>query len=190
MSQTWVSWFLSTPRGKYFVEVDEVYLKNIFNYYGLRQKVPNFKFALDLIQGPYIEPSNRLPSWPEDIDDYGLCLYGLIHARYLLTDEGQRRMFEKYRNRDFPRCPRSFCDGTIGLPYGTSDDIGHSNVKIFCPNCNDVYSTQDEGFAMMDGAFFGPNWVHLFLQNYPGIVPKETPKKYVPRIFGIRIANS
>ena len=86
MSQSWVKWFLSTPRGKYFVQIDDEYLQNIYNYYGLRQKVPNFKYALDLIRGPFIPPQNRPAAWPDDIDDYGLCLYGLIHARYLLTE--------------------------------------------------------------------------------------------------------
>lgn len=190
MSQSWVKWFLSTPRGKYFVQIDDEYLQNIYNYYGLRQKVPNFKYALDLIQGPFIPPQNRPAAWPDDIDDYGLCLYGLIHARYLLTDEGQKKMFEKFKNNEFPHCPRVFCKGITGLPYGSSDDIGQSNLKIFCPNCNDIYSTNDDTCNQMDGAFFGPNWVHLFIQRYPDIVPKETPTKYIPRIFGMRIASS
>lgn len=189
MNQSWVEWFLSTARGKYFVQIDNEYLQNPFNYYGIRQKVPNFHYALELIKGNYIPRQNRSPAWPEDIDDYGLCLYGLLHARYILTSEGQQRMFEKYRNSEFPHCPRVLCKGITGLPYGTSDDVGQSTVKVFCPNCHDVYSSNDESYNMMDGAFFGPSWVHLFMEKYPTIVPQDIPEKYVPKIFGIRIAQ-
>ena len=185
--QSWVDWFLSTPRGSIFVKIDEEYLANTFNFYGIRQKVPNFKICLELIRGPMIPKERRPPEWPEEIDDYGMCLYGLLHARYLLTAAGQRRALEKYRKGEFPKCPRSFCDGVPGIPVGMSDEIGESNVKVYCPNCQDIYSVSDKRFTSMDGAFFGPSWCHLFVKRFPEIVPQEPPRKYVPRIFGFKV---
>jgi casein kinase II subunit beta len=186
--QTWVEWFLSSPRGSVFIRVDDAYLNDVFNYYGIRQKVPNFRFSFDLIRGPYLLRERRPAEWPSDIDDYGMCLYGLIHARYLMTSAGQERMLQKYQSGFYPKCPRMLCSGCSCVPYGTSDDIGESNVKLFCPNCQDVYSVNDRKYSNMDGAFFGPSWVHLFLIRYPHLIPSELPRKYIPRIFGFRIA--
>lgn len=185
--ETWISWFLQQPLGKYFVEIDKDYLMCTYNFYGLRQKVSNFKQALDLIRGPYIPPDKRPSSWVSDIDDYGICLYGLLHARYLLTDAGLERMYQKYNKDPFYLCPRTLCNGTKCVPYGASDDIGQTTVKMFCPCCHDVYHIQDESIPLTDGAFFGPSWVHLFLAKYPSLMPKPPIKKYIPRIFGFKI---
>jgi casein kinase II subunit beta len=186
---SWVSWFLQTPRGSIFVQIDREYLNTNYNFYGLRQKIPNFKYSLDLVRGPYLARESRPPEWPSDIDDYGLCLYGLLHARYLLTAAGQERMHQKYASCEYPRCPRMLCRGCGCLPYGQSDDMAQSNVQLFCPNCQDVYAAADPKFANMDGAFFGPSWVHFFVGKYPEFVPREQPERYVPRIFGFRVAR-
>jgi casein kinase II subunit beta len=188
-SQSWVSWFLQTPRGSIFVQIDAGYLSANYNLYGLRQKIPNFKYSLDLVRGAYLARESRPLEWPSDIDDYGVCLYGLLHARYLLTAAGQERMRQKYAGGEYPRCPRMLCRGRVCLPYGQSDDMAASGVQLFCPNCQDVYASPDPKFASMDGAFFGPNWVHFFIGKYPELVPREPPEKYVPRIFGFRIAR-
>jgi casein kinase II subunit beta len=184
---SWVRWFLDSPNGALFIEIDPQYLNNNFNLYGIRQKVPYFCQALTLVRGNYLPRDRRPPEWPPDLDDYGMCLYGLLHARYLLTDEGQQRIYAKYLQKLYPKCPRMLCEGSCCLPYGSSDDIGQSDVKVFCPNCQDVYSVKDQRFTNMDGAFFGPTWVHLFVNRYAEIVPKEPPQKYQPRIFGFRI---
>ena len=185
---SWAKWFLSQPLGKYFIEIDHDYLMDTFNFYGLRQKVSNFKQALDLIRGPYIPPEKRPSTWVSDIDDYGICLYGLLHARYILTEKGLEKMYEKYKTSDiFCKCPRTFCNGTKCLPYGTSDDIGQSSLKMFCPCCHDVYHMPDSDSSNMDGSFFGPSWVHLFLAKYPEFVEKAPIKTYTPKIFGFKI---
>jgi casein kinase II subunit beta len=179
---------LGTQRGSIFIEIDHDYLLDKYNLYGLRQKVGNFKYSVDLIRGPYLATDHRPREWPHDIDDFGLCLYGLLHARYLLTAAGQQKMLDKLREDIYPKCPRVLCAGCRCLPYGTSADIGQSNVKGFCPNCQDIYSIADDRFACMDGAFFGPTWVLPFLARYPFLVPPDPPQKYVPRIFGFRVA--
>lgn len=188
MSISWVDWFLTTPAGRYFVRIDDGYLSDTYNYYGLRQKVPNFSAAFELIRGPRIEPGARPAEWPEDIDSYGACLFGLLHARYLLTDEGQRRMRKRCEDGAFPHCPRTLCRGAQCLPYGAADDIGQSELLLFCPCCGDVYRAGGEAMET-DGAFFGPNWVHPFLARYRDLVPSELPERYVPRIFGFHVAQ-
>jgi casein kinase II subunit beta len=77
-----------------FCEVERSYIEDGFNLYGLRVCVSNFSDCLDLILDR-IGPD-------EDSDDSHLTqsactLYGLIHARYIITAHGLDAMYNKVR---------------------------------------------------------------------------------------------
>jgi hypothetical protein len=76
-----------------FCEVERAYIEDGFNLYGLRACVSNFSDCLDLIL-------DRIG--PDDSDDSHLTksactLYGLIHARYIVTAHGLDSMYNKVR---------------------------------------------------------------------------------------------
>lgn len=187
MSVSWIDWYLSQPFSQYFVRIDDEYLNNTENYYGIRQKVSFFGIALNLIRGKYI-PDDLIPkNWPQNINDYAITLYGMLHARFLLTNRGLELMYKKYKEFFFEMCPRTLCHNTLCIPYGNSNDFGNSTVKMFCPNCNDIYHVKNEQCYFIDGACFGNSWVHIFLQKYHEIIPKQNPEKYTPRLFGYQL---
>jgi casein kinase II subunit beta len=48
---------------------------------------------------------------------------------------------------------------------------GVDTVKLFCPNCNDIYTPSSSRFSGVDGAFFGTTFAHLFFHTYREYCP-------------------
>ena len=117
-------------------------------------------------------------------------LYGLIHARFILTLRGMQRMAEKFVNAEFGRCPRVNCKGQNVLPVGYCDTLRTQSVNVFCPRCRELYHPRSSKHAHVDGAYFGTTFAHLYLLNHPEHIPVVLPEEYIPRIFGFRINNT
>nr|KJB39779.1 hypothetical protein B456_007G030400 [Gossypium raimondii] len=132
---SWISWFCNLRGNEFFCEVDDDYIQDDFNLCGLSSQVPYYDYALDLILD--IESSHEEQN--ELVESAAEMLYGLIHARFILTSKGMAAMLDKYKNYDFGRCPRVYCCGQPCLPVGQSDFPRSSTVKIFCPRCEDIY---------------------------------------------------
>jgi casein kinase II subunit beta len=136
--QTWISWFCRLKGNEFYCEVDEDFIQDDFNLSGLSSTVPYFDYALDVIldvetREPLSEQQHEL------IESAAEMLYGLIHARYILTGRGMVAMLEKYKQGHFGRCPRSLCNNQMCLPTGNSDVFRTATVKIFCPRCQVRY---------------------------------------------------
>merc|ERR1712137_616878 len=100
----------------------------------------------------------------EIVESAAEMLYGLIHARYVVTNRGMHAMYEKYRTAAFGRCPHVFCQGCHGL---------------FFPK-----STRQ---ANIDGAYFGTTFPHLYLMTHPDMIPAKPSQTYVPRVYGFKV---
>lgn len=186
--ETWVSWFCSLRGNEFFCEVDEDYIEDDFNLSGLSNQVPYYDYALDMILDN--EPPHDVmltDQQQELLESAAEMLYGLIHARYIVTARGLAAMLEKFKNCDFGRCPRVMCDGQPCLPVGTSDIPGQSTTKIFCPKCEDIYYPRSEYQCAVDGAYFGTTFPHLMLMTYPMYRPPKAVNTYVPRVFGFKL---
>ncbi len=119
--------------------------------------------------------------------EHAKLLYGLIHARYIITVHGLGRMREKYLKASFGKCLRSSCARTGLLPVGADDTPGVTSVKFFCPACHDVYHPTAKAHTSIDGAFFGTTFPHLFLFQHPTLEAVATPIPYIPTMFGFRM---
>ncbi|XP_074269644.1 casein kinase II subunit beta-1-like [Silene latifolia] len=185
---SWISWFCNLRGNEFFCEVDDDYIQDDFNLCGLSSQVPYYDYALDLILDVesshgdmFTEEQNEL------VESAAEMLYGLIHARYILTSKGLAAMLEKFKNYDCGRCPRAFCVGQPCLPVGQSDLPRSSTVKIYCPKCEDIYYPRSKYQGNVDGAYFGTTFPHLFLMTYPHLKPQKPSQSYTPRVFGFKL---
>jgi len=185
---SWISWFCSLKGNEFFAEVDEDYIQDDFNLTGLNGMVPNYDYALDMILDA--ETDDLTEEQTEIVESAAEMLYGLIHARFILTSRGLSQMVEKLNNVEFGRCPRVYCQGQPVLPVGQSDIPRTNTVKLFCPKCQDIYYPKLSRHANIDGAYFGTTFPHLLYQTYPELVPTKPSFSYVPRIFGFKIHKS
>ncbi|KAF8517766.1 casein kinase II regulatory subunit-domain-containing protein, partial [Gautieria morchelliformis] len=170
-SLTWITWFCSLPGHEYFSEVTEDFIEDDFNLTGLNSMVPFWKEAMEMVLD--VEPEEDSLKIPDVsiVEASAELLYGLVHQRYILTRAGLAAMVEKYEAGQLGTCPRVFCAGTYVVPCGRSDLPGLDTVKLYCPNCNDIYTPPSSRFQGVDGAFFGTTFPNLFFQTYRELAP-------------------
>jgi hypothetical protein len=121
-------------------------------------------------------------------------LYGLIHARFILTKRGQDKMYRKFREAVFGVCPLLTCEAQAVLPVGLKDDLGEHSVLVYCPRCRQVMvpavmaASRFEEMEL-DGAYFGTSFPHLFFMQNPHLLPPPPLQmaQYVPKVFGFAV---
>jgi casein kinase II subunit beta len=175
---SWISWFCNLRGNEYFVEVDEDYIQDDFNLTGLNGIVPYYDYALDMILDVEMPMEDRLTEEEHEIvESAAEMLYGMVHARYIVTNRGMHAMYEKYRAAAFGRCPQ----------VGLSDMPRNYTVNVFCPRCHGLYFPKSTRQANIDGAYFGTTFPHLYLITHPEMIPIRPMQQYVPRVYGFRI---
>ncbi|KAI0956518.1 hypothetical protein AcV7_006900 [Taiwanofungus camphoratus] len=157
---------------EYFCEVEEDYILDRFNLTGLNTEVQHYSQALDLI-------TDNLDDDIQDefrgtLDVQARLLYGLIHARWIVTARGLSKMLEKYKKADFGRCPRVLCQSQPLLPVGLTDVPYEKSVKLYCARCEDIYSPKSSRHGSIDGAYFGTSFPHLLFLVYPSLIPPKS----------------
>lgn len=182
----WITWFCSLKGNEFFCEVDSSYIQDGFNLTGLSQQIIYYEQALDMILD--IEPKETFSEeQQESVENDAENLYGLIHARYILTTQGLHAMLSKYRQCNFGRCPRHLCNGQPCLPAGVMDSINQEPVKLYCSRCEDLFGSRYSRHDHIDGAYFGSTFPHLFFLTFPELKTQKNTNSYVPRIFGYRL---
>lgn len=137
----------------WIVEIDPDFLLKRTNTADLRNRIPHFQEALNVIQGTADLSDSEL-------EESCVGLYTQLHARYLLSGNGLYALDAKYRSGFYGTCPRIECHGRYLIPYGESIEPHESKACLYCPGCRDLFVSD----ANVDGAFFGPYFAPLYGQ--------------------------
>ncbi|GMM28766.1 casein kinase 2 regulatory subunit [Martiniozyma asiatica (nom. inval.)] len=165
---SWSAQFCARYGHEYFTEVAPEFVEDDFNLTGLSTQVPYYREALDVILE--LEPESEVSSKTAPLIEHSAeLLYGLIHARYILTKAGLHAMADKYEQNVFGSCPRFLCEGMHLIPVGRYDVPGVETVRLYCPNCNDIYLPPSSRYLNIDGAFFGTSFAGMFIKMFPEI---------------------
>jgi hypothetical protein len=166
--QSWISWYCSIRGNEFFCEVDEDYIHDEFNLTGLSQEVPYFDYALDTILDvdtpkgivgfpifvavcAHFDPVYRAAELlteeqQETIDAAAELLYGLIHARFILTSKGLNAMVRiGHFSIDYVR---SSCEFTADLARSLT------NFKMWILEGVAAYSAKDSHSYLVDNLTF------------------------------------
>jgi casein kinase II subunit beta len=122
-----------TSARSWLVEIEDYYLQSAVSYYGLSSLVPYYSRALGVIRGSPMNISKLSPEKLEKLQDGCYKLYGLLHQRFVITEEGLHKLHRKYSRGIYGKCPRYACNGQCLLPMGLSNELGISPVKLWFP---------------------------------------------------------
>ncbi|KAG7193482.1 casein kinase 2 regulatory subunit [Scheffersomyces spartinae] len=188
ITEYWIDLFLGIKGNEYFCDIDDDYIRDRFNLTGLAQEVSHLSLLVDLITDAIdMDNDDRSDENRKNTEHDARVLYGLIHARYILTLRGLTKMFDKFRTGDFGFCPRVNCELHPLLPVGLSDQPRVASVKLYCAKCEDFYNPKSNRHAVVDGAYFGRSFPAMFLLNYQQAIPVHSKQTYVPRLFGFKL---
>ena len=129
----WIQWFCMLEGNSFFCEIDKNFIKDPFNLYGIKHKLETerLKECLELILSPVCPSDQELQEEAYlELNQEASEVYGMIHARFILSPCGMALMYQKYMSAHFGVCPRVNCEKQPSLPVGVSDEPRTSRVKV------------------------------------------------------------
>lgn len=199
--EEWIPTHCSRYGHEFFCAVPVEFIEDDFNMTSLASEVPMYRRALDLIldlesisDDEEDESNNGDGAVNRSIVEHAAeQLYGLIHARFILTKPGLQAMAEKFDRKEFGVCPRYHCNGMQLLPCGLSDTVGKHSVRLYCPSCQDIYVPQSSRHLSLEGAYWGTSFPGVFLKHFKELedyVERKTKESYILKVFGFKINSN
>lgn len=206
----WIQHFCELFGHEYFVPVAQEFIEDDFNLTGLSLQVLYYREALYTILDYQVDTADdddkksgsttNSNKSKKDLPNKALLsrstelLYGLIHARYIVSKPGLTAMASKFERNEFGACPRYYCDGMHLIPVGSTDIPGQETVRLYCPCCNDIYIPSSSRYLNIDGAFFGTTFPGLLVKMFPEIenqcrlrIDKVNQLDFGIKLFGFKI---
>lgn len=174
----WVLRFMNKRQNRYLERIQDSFIQDRFNFYGLKEKVENFEEAYLAIQDQ--KPSKNFNSES--------MLYLLAHQRYIFTKTGADNVLDRVLNKEYGVCPRFGCKDIPLIPIGLSNQIGKAYTLTYCHNCNNLFQPKGS-LKKLDGAAWGVGFAPFLVLTYPYQFEKKPYREYIPKIFGFAVTE-
>lgn len=129
-STSWINHLLRKPENAFLCVVDDTFIRDGFNLVGLSDLVMGYELALQtMLDETTVGKSSCTGKAGKSkaTEAAAELLYGLVHARFVLTPSGVEKMFIKYKAGCFGYCPRVNCRRTNVLPIGRYNRTYNNN---------------------------------------------------------------
>lgn len=161
-------------------------MRDEFNFIAIDKYIPNLDKVIDSMLDKDFKAETPAA---KSIRRSAEIAYGLLHKQYIETPKGMEKMHHLYQSGVFGTCPRALCDSQKVLPYGEKEVPNSCIVKLYCPCCQDLYLSPNDDHLQLDGAYFGPNFAHMFVLNYPLLFTKQK-QSFSGTLFGFKVHKS
>jgi casein kinase II subunit beta len=142
----------TSPRS-WLVDIDDYFLQSSVSYYDPNKKVSHCSRAAQIIKGGSPDNTAFTRSQIERIGPSVRRLYGLLHGRFVITEDGIQKVAAKVANAVYGLCLRVVCQQSKLIPVGLTIEPDEDVVNLWCPKCHDIYESGSD----LDAAFFGPD---------------------------------
>jgi casein kinase II subunit beta len=174
----WMLNFLSLQENKYLERIQDSFIEDRFNFYGLKDKLDGFEDLYMVIQ-------NAKPS--KNFEEEGK-LYLYAHQRYVFTKLGCESVLDRVLEKEFGSCPKYGCEGIPVIPIGLFNEYGKGKSKVYCHNCECIYEPKGS-LKKLDGCAWGSGFCHFLILSYPYQFEKKKLVQYVPKLFGFVLSE-
>ncbi|KAM0681548.1 hypothetical protein GINT2_000061 [Glugoides intestinalis] len=174
----WVLKFMNERQNRYLERIQDSFLQDRFNFYGLKEKVADFESA-------YLAIQDQKES--KDFENEAM-LYLLAHQRYIFTRTGADNVLDRVLNKEYGLCRHYGCKNIPLIPIGLSNQIGDSSTMTYCHNCNNLFEPRGS-LKKLDGAAWGTSFAHFLVLSYSYQFKKTAIEEYIPRVFGFRVSE-
>jgi len=189
-AESWMKRFLKLKKNRYFCKIDKEFLEDTFSHYGVSRLVKGYRLVIKII----LDKANSEDYWEaskadrRSLDHRAAQLYGLLHARFIVTQVGLHRMRRLFKKNYWGPCPRVGCTNQALLPIGINDKPNRDEVKLYCCSCGLMYRSNYHGSTKIDGAYFGTTFPHLFFMSFPDLLPRKKNLEFMtPQIYGFKL---
>ena len=91
-------------KNNWLILVDESYINDNFNLYGLNNIIEKYNSVLKYLKGQYFDFFSDMTQ--SQMNKEAEKLYSLIHSRFLLTYSGVKKTRKKFEQGHYGKCPR------------------------------------------------------------------------------------
>ncbi|KAE9551365.1 hypothetical protein FO519_005419 [Halicephalobus sp. NKZ332] len=178
---SFINWLHSFPTTCMMIYVDEDFIRDGFNRQNIHKEIGISERQVNRLVEKILE--GNIEEFDKDEKTNAIDIYGLVHARFIVSPYGIDQMRLLFSRGAFGKCPRHFCADQNCLPMGETPRLGQSPVKIFCPRCKQIY--EPKHYYDLDGAYFGPSFPAAFMLEFPNLCPP--PPVQMPFKFPINV---